>query len=68
MGESQDRAVGDARQQASGLTEMVGEQHGLAVTGHQRVDGAEQDGGGWPPAIAAPPPWATSPSPLAMPP
>jgi hypothetical protein len=42
MGEGQDRPIGDARKQAALLAEVIGEQHGLAVPGHQRVHHTKQ--------------------------
>ena len=45
MGQREDRAIGDAFPQLRWLPEMVGHQHSLAVSWHQRMDRAKQHSG-----------------------
>ena len=45
MGYGEDGAVGEAVERPAGLTKMIGDENGLAVARHERVDRAEQDRG-----------------------
>jgi hypothetical protein len=43
MGKGEDRTVGETFAKPSLLPEMVGHEHRLAMSRHQRMDGSEQD-------------------------
>src|SRR6185295_8750793 len=45
MGQGEDCAIGDALTQLSRLAEVIGNEDGLAVTRHQGMDSAKQNGG-----------------------
>src|SRR3990172_10115361 len=45
MSQRQNRAVGETFPQLAWLTQVIRDEHGLAVARHQSMDGSEQDGG-----------------------